>query len=414
MSLGINKNKRAAMGMLALMLPTTLLFMALSGKDPALLPLASQPLPFGLPDTLGNLPIAAVILYSSMGLTGLALALLPATLSRKKTLLGGFLLLSVAALMGFFSSSPFELCCWSFLGGIGCTMNVCAWISIGATYFPRHCALVVGLMHCLAVATSIVATRLSAIHLAVSEQGRVPLLPALAGTLIVALLYVLIWHLFQQVNASSERRFVRPEARSPVVAVWSKGPLLLFLAATYLPLSSVSLDFIYSAYMREIMRFPIKTLQMTIGIALIANLLTPLAGWLGDRYGALRTLKTALPITAVAGGLIFWGWQIPLAVLLPLEFLVSFGLSSVFYVNILAALIRAVAPIQNMRATGMFYFAFNLGIPVAGVLFTNLREVVGWRTLVLLQLVCPLLLATVLVWLAQRVLMPADKVVAPG
>jgi len=84
-------------------------------------------------------------------------------------------------------------------------------------------------------------------------------------------------------------------------------------------------------------------------------------------------------------------------------------LSAVFYVNILAALIQAVAPMQNMRAVGLFYVAFNLGVPAMGVLFSYLKETLGWSTLVLLQLVFPLLLATALVWLAQRILTPADK-----
>jgi MFS family permease len=409
----MNKNKKEAMGMLALMLPTTVLFLVLSNMDPALLPLASQPLPFGLPDTLANIPIAAVIFYASMGLTGLVLAVLPATLSRKKTLLGGFLLLAVAALMGVFSRSPFELCCWSLLGGIGCTMNICAWISIGATYFPRHCAMVVGLMNCLAVTSRIVAMKIAAIHDAANEQGKLPLLPALAGMLILVLLYILIWHLFQQTSVSGERRFIRPEAKSPVGSLWSRGPLLLFLAAICLPLSAVNLDAIYSAYLREILELPLKTMQMAMGVLVISTLLSPLAGWLGDRYGAMQTLLIALPLTAVAGGLIFLGWHIPLTVLMLVVFLLGFGLSAVFYVNILAALIQAVAPMQNMRAAGLFYFAFNLGIPATIILFAYLKEMLGWTTLVLVQIVFPLVLATVLVWLAQRILTPADKAPPP-
>ncbi|WP_158301124.1 MFS transporter [Janthinobacterium sp. BJB426] len=410
----MSKNKKEAMGMLALMLPTTLLFLILSGMDPTTLPLASQPLPLGLPATLGNFPIAAVIFYISMGLTGLVLALLPATLSRKKTLLSGFLLLAVAALMGLFSRSLFELCCWSLLGGIGCTMNICAWISIGATYFPRHRAMVVGLMICLTAASNIVANKLSAIQHAINEQGKLPLLPALAGMLIFVLLYILIWHFFQQISASGERRFIRPEARGPVGSVWSRGPLLLFLAAVCLPLSAGSFDYLYSTYMREILGFPIKTVEMAIGIAMSATLLSPLGGWLGDRHGAMKTLLITLPLTAAIGGLVSLGWNLPVDILMLLVFLLGFGLTAVFYINILAALIESVSPMQNMRAAGLFYVAFNLGIPVADLLFTHLKERLGWTALVLLQLVCPLMLATLLVWLAQRILKSDDKAVLPG
>ncbi|WFR82269.1 MFS transporter [Janthinobacterium rivuli] len=410
----MNKNKKEAMGMLALMLPTTLLFLVLSGMDPTKLPLASQPLPFGLPATLGNFPIAAVIFYISMGLTGLVLALLPETLSRKKTLLAGFLLLAVAALMGMFSRSLFELCCWSLLGGIGCTMNICAWISIGATYFPRHCALVVGLMICLTAASNIVANKLSAIQHAINEQGKLPLLPALAGMLILILLYILIWHFFQQISAAGERRFIRPEARSQVGSVWSRAPLLLFLAAVCLPLSAGNFDYLYSVYMREILGFPLRTVEMVIGIAMSATLLSPLGGWLGDRHGAMKILLITLPITAAIGGLIALEWHLPVDILMLLAFLLGFGLSAVFYINILAALIQSVPPMQNMRAAGLFYVAFNLGIPATDVLFTHLKERVDLTTLVLLQLVLPLVLATVLVWLAQRILTPADQAVPPG
>jgi len=62
----------------------------------------------------------------------------------------------------------------------------------------------------------------------------------------------------------------------------------------------------------------------------------------------------------------------------------------------------------------LFYVAFNLGIPATDVLFTHLKERVDLTTLVLLQLVLPLVLATVLVWLAQRILTPADQAVPPG
>ncbi|KHA75636.1 hypothetical protein NC77_28595 [Janthinobacterium lividum] len=405
----MNKNKKEVMGMLALMLPTTLLFLVLSGMDPTMLPLASQPLPFGLPATLGNFPVVALIFYTSMGLTGLALAILPVTLSRKKTLLGGFLLLAVAALMGLFSRSPFELCCWSLLGGIGCTMNICAWISIGAAHFPRHCAMVVGLMNCLAEASYIFATKFVAIRQAFNEQRKLPLLPALAGMLILILLYILIWHLFQQISATGERRFIRAVARNPVRSVWSLGPLLLFLAAICLPLSAGNFYSLYNAYLHETLGLSIKTAQMAMGITVISTLLSPLAGWLGDRYGSMKTLLIALPITAAICGLIFWGWHIPLDIFILPVFLVGFGFTAVFYVNIMAAMMQAVAPMQSMRAVGLFYVAFNLGIPVKDVFFTHLKEMFGWTALVLLQLVCPLVLATILVWLAHRILTPADK-----
>lgn len=96
-----------------------------------------------------------------------------------------------------------------------------------------------------------------------------------------------------------------------------------------------------------------------------------------------------------------------------LVFLIGFALTAVFYINILAALIQSVPPMQNMRAVGLFYVAFNLGILAADVLFTHLKEMVGWTTLVLLQLVLPLVLATVLVWLAQRIMTPDDQAVLP-
>lgn len=414
MSRRMRKNKKEVMGMLALMLPTTLLFVVVSSVDPTKLPLASQPLPFGLPAMVGNFPIGVVIFYISMGLTGLVLALLPATLSRKITLLAGFLLLAVAAVMGLFSRTPFELCCWSLLGGIGCTMNICAWISIGAAHFPRHCAMVAGLMSGLAAASYIVATKLTAIRNAINEQGELPLLPALAGILILVLLYILIWHFFQQVSTAEERSFIRPEARSPVESVWSRGPLLLFLAAVCLPLSGVKFYALYGAYLREILGLPIKTVWMAMGIGMSATLLSPLGGWLGDRYGAVKTLLIALPLTAAAGSLISWKWQIPLEVLMLLVFLVGFGLTAVFYVNILAALVQSVPSMQNMRAAALFYVAFNLGTPAADVLFIRLQDTFGWTVLVLLQFVCPLMLATVLVWLAHRVLKPGDKAMLPA
>ena len=413
MSSSMHKNKKQAMGMLALMLPTTLLFLVLSGMDPTKLPLAFEALPFGVPASLGNIPIASAIFYVSMGLTGLVLALLPETLSRRKALLAGFLLLAVAALMGLYSRTLFELCCWSLLGGIGCTMNICAWVSIGVTYFPRHCALVVGLMICFTAVSNIFANKLSAIQHAINEQGELPVLPALAGMLILILLYLLIWHFFQQISASGEPRFIRPEARNPVGSVWSRGPLLLFLAAICLPLSAGNFDYLYSLYMREILGFPIKTVGVVIGIAMSATLLSPLAGWLGDRHGAVKMLLITLPITAAIGGLISLGWQLPVEVLMLLVFLIGFGLTAVFYINILAALIQSVPPMQNMRAVGLFYVAFNLGILAADVLFTHLKEMVGWTTLVLLQLVLPLVLATVLVWLAQRIMTPDDQAVLP-
>ncbi|NHQ93873.1 MFS transporter [Janthinobacterium lividum] len=410
----MNKNRKEAMGMLGLMLPTTLLFSVLADMDPTTLPLVSQPLPFGLPATLGNFPMTTVILYVSMGLTGLVIALLPTTLSRKKTLLTGFMLLAVAALMGLFSRSPFELCCWSLLGGIGCTMNVCAWISIGVAHFPRHCAMVVGLMNCLIVASSIVATQLGAIHEAFNKQGKLPLLPGVTGMLMLVLLYILIWHFLQKISVAGERRFIRSEARNPVRSVWSRGPLLLFLAAVCLPFSTGNFSYFYGVYFRETLGLPIRTTQMLMGVGVISTLLSPLAGWLGDRYGAMKTLLITLPITAAVGGLILLGWRMPLSVLMLMVFLMGVGLTAVFYGNILAALIQAVAPMQSMRAVGMFYVAFNLGVPATDVLFTHLKEMYGGPAVTLLLYVLPLVLATVLVWLAQRILMQADKAAMPG
>lgn len=406
------KNKRTAMAMVASMLLASLMIGVLSSINASILPLASQALPIGLPEKIGDFALAPFSMILSSGLTGLVLAVLPATLSRKKTLLAGLLLITLATLFAVFARTPFELVCWSFLCGIGWTMHFCAWISIGANYFPRHCAMVVACMNFVTTAGGIAAPQLTAIILAPHDQREALLLPGLIGLLVLAFLFILIMHLFQRLSVADKRRLIRPDVMGLAPTLWSRGPLLLCLAVIGLPLVSYGMYVSYSTYLREVMGLSLKTANLMIGMFVLASFLSPLGAWLGDRHGTFKVLLIVLPITGALGGLMFMGWDIPLPVIMLTAFLTGVGVHSVFYVNVQAALITSLAPAQSMRAVGLFCAAYSLFLPIAGVLFMRMQSATSWKEIALLQIVGPLFLATLLVWLAQHTLRSRGKAVA--
>jgi MFS family permease len=396
------KNKKAAMGMVASMLFASVMMVVLTSIDVTTLPQASLALPFGLQKRVGGLALAPFFTCISVGLTGLVLAVLPATLSRMKTLLAGFLLLTMATMFALFSRSPFELAGWSLLFGIGFTMHFCAWVSIGATFFPRHCAMMLGVMNFITAAGGIVGAKFAAILFAARDQYEALWLPGLAGLLVLVFLFMLITYLFRQISAVDKLRVTLPETVGVAVSLWSRGPLALCLATMCLPMAYYGLTAGYISYLREAMGFPLKTALLMVAVFMLSAFLSPLGAWLGDRYGHYKVLLIVLPMTGVMGGLMYMGWDIPLGVLMLGVFLAGFGVNAVFYVNVLAALIKSLAPLQSMRAAGLFFAAYTLILPGAVGPYSRLTVTLSWWLLGLLQVVGPLFLATLLVWLALK------------
>ena len=400
--------KREAFALVASMVLASLMMGLLMSTYSLSLPLASQTLPFGFPEKIGDFFLAPFTAFISTGLMGLVLAVLPATLSRKKTLITGLMVITSADLCAVFSRSPFELVCWSLLFGVGWTMHFCAWISIGSAYFPRHCAMVVACMNVVTTAGGIAAPQLTAIIFAPHDQREALLLPGLISLLVLAFLFILIMYLFQRISIADKRRVIRPDTMGVAATLWSRGPLLLGLAAICIPLGTYGMAISYAAYLREAMGFSLKTAMLMIGVYRLSGFLSPLGAWLGDRYGIFKVLLIGLPITGAVGGLMFMGWDFPMSAIMLMAFLIGFGVHAVFYVNVQSALIISVAPEQSMRAVGLFCAAYSLFLPTAGVLFLRIQSAPSWKAIALLQFVGPLLLATLLVWLARRTLRNTD------
>ena len=397
-----NANKGVLATMVATLLFAEVLTAALSASDAQMLLQESQPLPFGLPEHIAGHPLVQFSQCLGLNLGGLLLAFLPASLSRKYILICGLALLITAYVMTAFASSIFEVACWRFLVGVGWCMHTCAWISIGATYFPRQCGLVVGCSIFIAGVAWII-TPFLPLSLSDVNGWHAPVWwLACIVVLLLVLLFLLLIRMFKGASAQARLHLVVADAPDVALSVWSAAPLALLLASLCMFVATFGVLNFHEEYLREVLNFPVKTVMLIMNTLLIATLLAPVGGWLLDRYGRYTILMTALPLTGAIGGTLFAGWEIPLSAQVLLTLLASVGVSAVLYVGCLAAFIQSQAPSRSLRATGIFMIVGSLSVFFLPAVFLYLQSNLGWLLTALLCITGNLFFATVLVWVAKK------------
>lgn len=407
MSNNKSSTRNATQGMLLLALLSSLLTGMFGYIGEGSRSLETLALPFGLPDTIGGISFLNFIHNCSIGLTGLALAVMPTNLPRKKILLGGFSLLAITTFLCFFFNSSLQLVGLNILSGIAWTLFSCAWLAIGVAHFPRHGAIVIAGYYFIGEVASFAVN--GTMGMIVNHAHWSEWLPAgCVGIVLLIFLRKIILYLFQQ--ASAERlHVVNTKASCAAASLWSPAPLILALATVFMVLAAYPLLMGYLFYLRDEIGFSSKTLELVAKTGMLVSFFSPIGGWLGKRYGSFNILLIVAPITAAFGLLPFFCGNM-LFVILPLFFLASLGMNAFLYVNILAASVQSVTPVQCIRILGISYAAIHVLPCFAPSLFISLQHGLGWQGAALVQIGGCLALTTAFVCLAHKALLRGKKV----
>lgn len=395
--------KKAAMGMVGAMLCASMLYEVIESLDISPFPLVAHALPLGLSEAIGVSPLLTGSFFMGLVFVGVLMAILPAAVSQKRTLLCGLCLLLFSTASTLLARSLVELVCWRFVFGMGWSLHFCAWLSLAVAYFPRHGVMIVACMNAIMAAAAIVGDVL--LPVIFEHAGWHDFLPvSLACMLVLALLYVLTSYLFEQAAADDRWPVLGPDAPGVRASVWSAGPLLLILAVVCMILAEHA---IFPAYFHEaqhVQGFSASMAILVSKVSLLAAFLSPVAAWLGARHGVFKVFTITAPLAGILGALLFLGENLSWIALLPLIFLLSFGVKAVLHVHVLAAVIDSVVPAHRMRVLGLFSAAFYLPHFFTCTTVAHLQGKLGWRSGAALQVLGCLLLAGVLVWLAQKAL----------
>lgn len=353
--------------------------------------------------SLGEGGLLATIFTLGIGLAGLPTGYLMDRLSRKSVILLGILIYSVFTALTAVATGFGDMFAYRALSGVGEALQNGALFSAVGAYFFANRAMALGTLNFAYGLGGFLGPLLGS-HLAGGgAHWRIPFWTYGAiGIVFLGIVAVVIRKSF------TERKDVRP-ATGPVLRVdnvpsrfYNRNVLLLGLIAVVVGVSMYGYIGLYPTFLVSQLHFSSGSASLAASMFGLGALLGIPAGWLGDRLNQRVVILVAILVGSVIGYLLFNGPTSPGP-----QYLLSFGEGAVasgfLFVNIYAAMQRAVRPEAIGRASGLYVAAFYIPAALAGYLFSAFVGGTGWGGAGIWQLtVLPLVGAVAALFLDPR------------
>jgi MFS family permease len=330
--------------------------------------------------------LLATIFTLGIGLAGLPTGYLLDRLSRKLVMLIGIAIYSAFTLLTAFAVNFFDMFAYRALSGVGEAMQNAALFSAVGAYFFANRALALGGLNFAYGLGGFLGPYFGA-KLGVAGGWRLPFyVYGGAGVVFVVVIAVAIRRTFaEQVEGEVDSAVSERTYDHVYPTLLNRNIALLGITAFAVGLAMYGYIGLYPTFLHDKLGFATGqagTAASMFGLGALAGL--P-AGYLGDRVNQRHVLIGALLVGCVIGWLIFngptsAGWQYVLS------FCEGAIASGFCFVNIYAAMQRAVRPGLIGRASGVFVSTFYIPASVAGYVFAELEGRLGWGGAGLVQL----------------------------
>lgn len=330
--------------------------------------------------------LLATIFTLGIGLAGLPTGYLLDRLSRKLVMLVGIAIYSAFTLLTAFSVSFLDMFAYRALSGVGEAMQNAALFSAVGAYFFANRALALGGLNFAYGLGSFLGPYLGA-KLGVAGGWRLPFyLYGGIGLVFVAVIALVIRRRFTEQVEGEAGPVADPRAYDHVYpTLFNKNMVLLGTTALAVGLAMYGYLGLYPTFLQEQLGLAAGQAGLAASMFGLGALVGLPAGFLGDRLNQRWVLIGALLAGCVVGWLIFNGPTSAGA-----QYVLSFSegaiASGFCFVNIYAAMQRAVRPGLIGRASGVFVSTFYIPASIAGYIFAELVGGLGWGGAGLVQL----------------------------
>ncbi|WP_433236130.1 MFS transporter [Streptosporangium sp. CA-135522] len=327
--------------------------------------------------------LQATVFALGMGLTGLPAGWLQRTLGRKRTIVAGTVMFSVATALTTASTGFTDMLLWRVLSGVGEALQLAAIITVASSAFPARRGVAIGSINVAFAVGSVVGPSLGSSLLEGYGTWRAPMLVYGAIGLALAMaIVVLVSPRLTEINSSASSALHIGGAGT----LLSRNPLVLAVITALFGLTDFAFIGLYASYLREQLSFTPGGAGFVIGLSGLAAFASPLGGHLADRMSPRIVLPVLNLGVAACGCALFLGpgstaWQATFS------FLFGLFASSGVYVAAASYLVKSVNGGLVSRAAGLFVTCIYVAAGVAGLLFSSLITVTGWITAGMVQVV---------------------------
>ncbi|MEU7852883.1 MFS transporter [Nonomuraea sp. NPDC049141] len=327
--------------------------------------------------------LQATVFAIGMGLAGLPAGRVQRVLGRKRTIVAGTVLFSLATVLTTASIGFTDMLLWRVLSGVGEALQLAMIIAVASSAFPARRGVAIGSVNVAFAAGSVIGPSLGSSLLESHGTWRSPMLAFGAVGIALALaIAVLVSPRFTEADSV---------AGSPLHAggagtLLSRNPLVLAVIVALFGLADFAFIGLYASYLREQLHFTPGGAGFVIGLSGLAAFASPLGGYLVDRWSP-RVVLPALNLGVAASGCaLFLGsgstaWQATFS------FLFGLFASSGMYVAAAGYLVKSVSGENVSRAAGLFVTCIYVAAGVSGLLFSRLVSATGWTTAGMVQIV---------------------------
>ncbi|MFI7152877.1 MFS transporter [Nonomuraea sp. NPDC050022] len=327
--------------------------------------------------------LQATVFAIGMGLAGLPAGRLQRMLGRKRTIVAGTVVFSLATALTTASFGFTDMVLWRVLSGVGEALQLAMIIAVASTAFPARRGVAIGSVNVAFAAGSVIGPSLGSGLLESHGTWRAPMLVfAAIGIALALAIVVLVSPRFTEVDSSA--------SQSPHIGgadtLLSRNPLVLAAIVALFGLADFAFIGLYASYLREQLDFTPGGAGFVIGLSGLAAFASPLGGHLVDRWSPRIVLPALNLGVAASGCALFLGpgstsWQATFS------FLFGLFASSGVYVAAAGYLIKSVNSENVSRAAGLFVTCIYVAAGVAGLLFSRLVSATDWITAGMVQIV---------------------------
>ncbi|WOP19537.1 MFS transporter [Raineyella sp. LH-20] len=332
---------------------------------------------------LGRAGWLSTIFTLGIGVAGIPTGFLLDRLSRKAVIMIGIGIYSAFTLLTAVSHGFADMFAYRALSGVGEAMqNASLFAAVGAFFFANR-AMALGTLNFAYGVGGYLGPQLGAL-LAIHGWRTPFYLYGGIGVFMIILIALFIRESFTEREEATVVTAAHEYNHVPA-GLLTRNIVLLAIAAAAVGLAMYGYIGLYPTFLQTKLGFTQLQAGTTASMFGLGALLGIPAGWIGDRVN----LKWFLVVTLLAGcgvGFLIFNGPTGFAAQLVLSFAEGVVASGICFVNIYAAIQRAVRPELVGRASGIFVSLFYIPAAFAGILFSALVKQLGWGGAGIVQL----------------------------
>jgi MFS family permease len=351
----------------------------LNSMDRNLFPLLVPDIKVEYGFSLGEVGLLASIFTLGVGLGGIPAAYLLDRYSTKKIIISSIVIFSATTALQTVSVGFADMFIYRVLSGVGEGIEVAALFATLAILFQRRRTLALGTLNFCFGAGGFLGPLLGGYLLGLSGIWRLPMwvFAGAAVVFIIALWIIMPSRLGRNPSADARRASGTEAAVPGSAGLFNRNVVILLGVAVVSGFYLFSFVSLFPTYLRGELGLSPDQAGLAAGMFGVGAMMGIPAGWLGDRFNQKLVVLVAL-VGCIVVGLVAFTAGIGLFGAMVIAFLSGTFSSGFMFTNTQALLQRAMPASRTGLASGLFVSFWFIPASVSGLVFGQLKTVLGW------------------------------------